>query len=191
MNISNFSFKPLSPKTWNDFTELFGEKGAWGGCWCMWWKQTQKEFDEKKGVKNKQLIKEEIDLGKCPGILAYSEGQPVGWCAVEPRENYPRLSRSRVLKQVDDKRVWSISCFYVLKEFRNNGITEQLIEAVKDFVMENKGKLIEGYPVEPRTKKVSSTSFIWTGFATTFRKTGFTECVRRSETRPIMRYNIK
>jgi len=95
-----------------------------------------------------------------------------------------------VLQRIDDKPVWSVVCFYINKDYRKKGLSVELLNATKEFVKNNKGKIIEGYPVEPKTGKTAD-AFAWTGLASAFRKAGFKEIIRRSETRPIMRLSIK
>jgi len=183
-------FHPVTPERWPDFETLFGPRGACGGCWCMWWKLTRSEFEKKKGTGNKSAMKRIIHSGKVPGILAYAGGEPVGWCAVEPRESYPTLSRSRVLQPIDDKPVWSVVCFFILRPYRRKGVTVKLLEAAIDYVRKRGGKILEGYPVEPK-KGTTADAFAYTGLAAAFRKAGFMEVLRRSPTRPIMRYHIE
>jgi len=84
------------------------KKGACAGCWCMYWRLMQSDLDAKKGNGNKRAMKKIIGSGKIPGILAYSEGKPIGWCSVAPREDFSRLGNSRILKPVDEKSVWSV-----------------------------------------------------------------------------------
>ncbi|MBI3195630.1 MAG: GNAT family N-acetyltransferase, partial [Ignavibacteriae bacterium] len=81
------TFKPLEEKTWNDFVELFGERGACGGCWCMAWRQTSVEYAQNKGETNKRAMKKLVGKDEQLGILAYHEGKPMGWCAIAPRDN--------------------------------------------------------------------------------------------------------
>lgn len=156
----------------------------------MWWKLSRSEFEKLKGEGNRQAQKSYVDSGHVPGILAYSADRPVGWCAVEPRANYPRLEYSRILKPVDNQVVWSITCFFIAKDFRQRGVTVQLLCAVLDYVTRQGGKILEGYPTEPRNEAVPS-AFVYTGLASAFLKAGFVEVARRSETRPIFRYYIK
>jgi len=181
---------PLTPKRWADLEELFGENGACGGCWCMWWRLKRSEFERQKGEGNRKALKKIVDSGRIPGILAYAKSQPIAWCSVAPRETYPTLERSRTLKRVDDKPVWSVVCFFVAKPFRRKGVTTKLLRAAIDYVSKQGGKILEGYPVEPKKAKIADT-FAYTGLASTFRKAGFVEVLRRSETRPIVRYMIK
>jgi GNAT superfamily N-acetyltransferase len=115
---------------------------------------------------------------------------PIGWCSVAPREEFTTLERSRILKPVDNQSVWSIVCFFVNKKFRNQGLSIDLINVAKEFVWQNGGKILEGYPVEPKKGKTADV-FAYTGLASAFRKAGFVEVTRRSETRPIMRYYLQ
>jgi GNAT superfamily N-acetyltransferase len=182
-------FHPLTPERWADFEGLFGERGACGGCWCLWWKINRSDFNRQKGEGNRQAQKTLVESGTVPGILAYAGGKPVGWCAVEPRDVYSGLARSRILKPVDDQPVWSVVCFFVEKNRRQKGITVQLLKAAIEYVEKQGGNIVEGYPVEPKKDKMPPV-FAYTGLASAFKKAGFEECERRSETRPIMRFYI-
>jgi GNAT superfamily N-acetyltransferase len=185
------SFKRLTLETWKDFEQLFGENGACAGCWCMYWLMRRKEYDEKrKDGRTKTEMKKLVKDGTVPGIIAYDINEPIGWIAIQPRENYPVLNNSKILAPVDDKPVWSIVCFYIDKNYRRNGVSVELIKQAVKFAEKNKAKIVEAYPVEPKTEKAAP-PFIWTGTASAFKKAGFTEVVRRSETRPVMRFEIK
>jgi GNAT superfamily N-acetyltransferase len=182
------SFLPLTPDLWADFEHLFGPRGACGGCWCMFWKLRGKAFDENTGEPTRQMQKSIVDSGTVPGILAYDEDEPVGWIAVEPRSAYSKLAHSRILKPVDDADVWSVTCFFVAKQVRRQGLTVELLKAAVDYVREQGGIILEGYPVD--AKKDMPAPFIYTGTVAAFQQAGFVEVARRSETRPIMRYTI-
>jgi GNAT superfamily N-acetyltransferase len=186
----NLEFYPLTSKRWRDIEALFGEKGACGGCWCMWWRLKRSQFEKQKGEGNKKGLKKIVESGEIPGILAYVKGEPIAWCSVAPRERFPVLERSRILKRVDEKPVWSVVCFFVAKPFRQKGITVELLKAAIEYAEKQGAEIIEGYPVEPKKGKMPDV-FAWTGFASAFRQAGFVEVLRRSEHRPIMRYFIK
>ncbi|MEJ2049046.1 MAG: GNAT family N-acetyltransferase [Calditrichota bacterium] len=187
---SGLEYHPLTNEQWADFELLFGKRGACGGCWCMWWRLKRSEFNQQKSDGNKSAMKMLVDSGKIPGLIAYQGKVPIGWCSVAPREEFSTLERSRILKPVDNQSVWSIVCFFVNKKFRNRGLTIDLINAAKEFVRQNDGKILEGYPVEPKKGKTADV-FAYTGLASAFRNAGFVEVARRSETRPIMRYYLK
>ena len=111
--------QPLTPSRWDDFAQLFGKNGACAGCWCMWWRLPRAQWVKQKGGGNKTAIRKLVTEGTVPGILAYADRQPIGWCAIGPREAYPRLANSRILKPVDGQAVWSITCFFVARPFRD------------------------------------------------------------------------
>ena len=104
-------------------------------------------------------------------------------------QEFSTLERSRILKPVDDQPVWSVVCFFVKRPSRRQGLTVQLLKAAVEYAKSNGAKIVEGYPVEPR-EGASPDVFVWTGLASAFKQAGFVEVLRRSETRPIMRYFI-
>ncbi|MBI5954065.1 MAG: GNAT family N-acetyltransferase [Chloroflexi bacterium] len=185
----DLSFHPLTQKLWRDFELLFGRNGACGGCWCMYWKLRGKAFSENTGDVARQMQKSIVDAKTVPGLLAYSEGYPIGWIAIEPRSAYPKLAHSRVLTPVDDQPVWSITCFFVEKKHRRKGITVELLKAAVEYVKKQGGKIVEGYPVDATQNQADA--FVYTGTASAFRKAGFVEVARNSPTRPIFRYGIR
>jgi len=154
----------------------------------MWWKQTGSEFKASKGESNRRLIQMYVKTNKIPGILLYDGKTPIGWCAVEPRSHYSRLDRSRILKPVDEHPVWSITCFFIEKTRRKQGVMSRLIDAAIEYVRSQDGDIVEAYPIDPL--KRTADAFIYTGIASTFRQAGFEEVARRSDTRPIMRYVV-
>lgn len=179
-------FKPLEKNTWKDLEQLFGPKGACGGCWCMYWRLKNAEFQKHKGGNLKEAMKGLVNQQLPIGVLAYIEEQPVGWCAIAPREVYTRLNNSRILAPVDDKSVWSIVCFFIDRHHRRQGLSKALIKAAIDYAQQLGAKLIEAYPIAPKKEKVPPV-FAYTGLASAFSACGFHEVARRSETRPIMR----
>ena len=180
---------PLDISRWKDFEALFGERGACGGCWCMSWRLKKADFEKQKGNMNKESLKRLVEANEPTGLLAYLDGKAIGWCAVAPREVYIRLEKSRILKKIDDKPVWSISCFFIAKEYRRSGISEILINGAINYCMEKGAEIIEAYPEEPYSSKVPD-AFMWKGMPSAFQKAGFVVAERRSRTRPIMRYYL-
>ena len=186
MNLYAYS---LDNSRWNDFEELFGEKGACGGCWCMSWRLKKSEFERQKGSGNKNAMKNLVEKNDVIGVLAYVDDKPIGWCAAAPREVYKRLENSRVLKRIDDTPVWSITCLFITKEFRRKGISTELIKGAIEYAKSYKANIVEAYPVVPYDNNVPD-AFLWTGTPEAFEAAGFTEVERRSKWKPIMRYYI-
>ena len=180
------TFYPLTPQRWADFEKLFGPRGACAGCWCMYWRLTRTQYDEQQGELNRRNIKALVDSGNIPGILAYVDDEPVGWCSIAPRQEFATLARSRILKPVDDQPVWSVVCFFVTRKYRRQGLTIQLLNAAVEYATSKGATIIEGYPVEPKEGKAPDV-FVFTGLSSAFKQAGFKEVLRRSETRPIMR----
>jgi GNAT superfamily N-acetyltransferase len=156
----------------------------------MWWRITRSEFDRTSNAQRRRAMKKIVESGEVPGILAYAGREPVGWVSVAPRERFPVLGRSRVLKPVDDTPVWSVVCFFIRKDFRRRGMTDELLRAAIDHVKRKGGRVVEGYPLDTTKDDVSNMS-AFNGFVSAFRRAGFRECARRSEKRPIMRYVIR
>jgi GNAT superfamily N-acetyltransferase len=181
---------PLTPDRWPDFVRLFGDRGVGGGCWCMGWRLPKQQYMRQKGDRNKQAMRALVRNGCVPGLLAYLDGKPVGWCAVAPREVYVALERSPSRKAVDGERVWSITCLYVVRTYRRHHLSTQLIEAAVAYVRSQGGRIVEAYPVPPKPG-VTSTAYAYTGFVAMFEDAGFAECARRRKTRPIMRRRVR
>jgi len=176
---------PLTPKRWGDFEALFGKNGACAGCWCTWWRMSQSEWLATKGAGTKRAMRALVKKGPPPGLLAYSGGEAVGWCALAPRENYPRLARSKILAPVDDAPVWSVTCFFVRRDWRRRGVTVALLNEAARFVAQRGGRLLEGYPTD--TDKAQPAAFVFHGLLGAYRRAGFHEVARRSKSRPIVR----
>lgn len=176
---------PLTPDRWPDLVTLFGPRGACAACWCMWWRLSRAEFDAGKAGGNRRGLEGYVRSGRVPGLLAYEGGEPVGWVAVEPRDAFSRLARSRTLAPVDDAPVWSITCFFVARRHRGRGVTRALIDAAVRHARAGGARIVEAYPVDP--SKRTADAFVYHGVASTFRALGFEEAARRTPTRPILR----
>jgi GNAT superfamily N-acetyltransferase len=180
---------PLTPSRWNDFEALFGKRGAYGGCWCMWWRTSRREFEERQGNGNRDAMKNIVETGEIPGLLFYSDGKPIAWCSIAPRESYASLNRSRILKKLDDVHVWSLVCFFVDKAYRNQGLSQEILRGAIAYVRDQGGKVIEAYPTIPREGQLPPVSSFM-GLPSMFEKAGFVEVARPSKSRVIMRYFI-
>jgi GNAT superfamily N-acetyltransferase len=185
-----FTFKPLTPECWHDFEQLFEEHGIQNGCWCMYWRAKRAECQRGFGEGNKQAFKAIVESGKVTGIVAYHQDRAVAWCSIAPRDYYPVLERSRMLKRVNDEPVWSITCFFVSKSFRRKGMTEILIEAAIEYARQRGAKIVESYPLQTEITKLLPYER-YMGIQSTFERLGFHEVARRSERRSIMRYYIE
>ena len=130
-----------------------------------------------------------VHAGEVPGLLAYHGDEPVSGCALAPRDQYPAPARSRILKPVDEQPCWSVACLFIHKGYRKKGVATQLLAAAAGYAASQGATILEGYPVEPREKDIPPV-FAWTGIPKAFERAGFSECARRSKTRPIMRNTL-
>jgi len=189
--LNQLTFEPLTKLNWNKFTGLFGDKGACGNCWCMYYRLLKSDFLEGKADDgNKRAMKEIVWKGKPAGILGLYEGQAIAWCAFSPREDFIKLEKSRVHKRIDDTMVWSIPCFFIDKNFRRHGVSVELLKGVIRYAEENGIEIMEAYPAIPTQAKLPD-SFAWIGLFRSFESAGFEIVDRTSKNRPMVRYHIE
>jgi GNAT superfamily N-acetyltransferase len=179
---------PVTPERWADLAALAGERGFTSGCWCMWWRITSDEYSQRRGEGLRSELRALVDAGPEPGLLAYVDGQPAGWVAIAPRSGYPRLDRSPKLRPVDDRDVWSITCFTVDRRHRRQGLAAVLLDAAVAFARERGAEVVEGYPIDTAGEKRSSAD-LFTGTLAQFERAGFEEVARRGG-RPIVRLTL-
>jgi len=180
--------EPVTPENWPDLVELFGPRGACGGCWCMYMRLPAAEFRRGKGDGNRRALRR-LTAKQPPGLLAYDGDEPVAWVSVAPRGEFSRLANSRVLAPVPGEQVWSAPCFYVKATHRGAGLSAALLEAAAAFAARHGAGSIEGYPNMNRRERQPA-AFVWTGFESTFKRAGFREVARRSLARPILRREL-
>jgi GNAT superfamily N-acetyltransferase len=185
MTIQNPEFHPLTPDRWDDFMAVMGPNGASGGCWCMYWRAHSKDWGSMLKEPNRLAMKAIVDEGREPGLIGYVDGTPAAWVSLGPRDDFPTLNRSRILKRVDDQPVWAIVCFFIHRNYRRKGMMLQLINAAVDYARSKGAKIVEAYPTEPEKKMESSSLFM--GVIDPFIEAGFVEAARRSPNHPVMR----
>lgn len=186
--LEQLTFEPLTKENWGKFMQLFGNKGACGNCWCMYYRLKKQDYQEGKlDDGNKNAIKELVWSNQPTGILGFYEGQPIAWCAFAPREDFLKLENSRVHKRIDDQQVWSIPCFFIDKNFRKLGVSVELLNGVIEYARKAGIKIIEAYPTIPTQEKLPD-SFAWIGLYKSFEKAGFKIVDRTSRNRPMVRF---
>jgi hypothetical protein len=189
--LSQLKFEPLTKNNWGKFVQLFGDNGACGNCWCMYYRLPKSEFLEGKVDEgNKRAMQEIVWENKPTGILGLFEGQAVAWCAFAPREDFIRLENSRVHKRIDNESVWSITCFFIDKYYRRSGVSVEILKGVIRYAGKNNIKIIEAYPAIPTQDKLPD-SFLWIGLFKSFERAGFEIVDRTSKNRPMVRYYVE
>lgn len=186
--LQSLSFAPLTRDTWPLFENLFGPRGACANCWCMFYRLPKKDFEAGKKLEgNKQAMKQLVWDGKPTGLMAIHEGKAIAWCAFAPREDYLKLEKSRVHAKIDAEKVWSIPCTFILKEYREKGVSVALLQGLIEYARQSGIAILEAYPVIPSEKKLPD-AFAWTGLYKSFARAGFKVVDQRSKNRPMVRF---
>lgn len=186
--LSALTFEPLGRNNWSKFVQLFGERGACGSCWCMYYRLKKADFVEGKAEGgNRAAMQKLVMEGRPTGMLAFYEGEPIAWCAFAPREHFLKLEKSRVHKRIDSNPVWSIPCFFVDKRFRRQSVSVAILKGVIRYAKEQGISIIEAYPTIP-TKERLPDSFAWIGLYRSFERAGFEVVDQTSKNRPMVRY---
>ena len=191
---------PLTPERFVDLAALFGQGGDPKWCWCTFYRRRGRYWNNSTADTNRTEMVEETERrnredGRAPGLIAYWNGQPVGWVSVGPRTDYERIEHSRVLARVDDRPVWSIVCFVVGRQARRRGVASALLAAAVDYAREHGATVIEAYPVDTAGQRIASSS-AYKGTLSMFERAGFTVVARRrdnrtSPVRPIVRRTVR
>lgn len=177
-----------APADWPAVEQLFGVRGEPSRCWCRFFALPGAGFAATPPADRKAQLKNRFDGGApAPGVLAHRGGSAVGWCAVEPRQCYPRILRSQVFKAAGsavanangsadngpDETVWSVSCFVVAPGHRRSGVAAALLGAAVDHARANGATVVEGYPVDPAQRPKAGPADLYQGTLRLFLGAGF------------------
>ncbi|HET9055973.1 MAG TPA: GNAT family N-acetyltransferase [Chitinophagaceae bacterium] len=185
----NLFFNELTHLNWKQYEVLMGEKGGCGNCWCMLFRLPYREFQQNKPNGNKKLMHQLVNKGKPVGLILSIADEPIGWIAMAPREDYIKIEKSRVFKRIDNNPVWSITCFFIKKEYRKMGLSKQLIKGAVDFAKRKNIKILEAYPTIPYSENVPP-PFLWVGVLSAFTDCGFKVVKQNSKTRAMVRLKL-
>jgi GNAT superfamily N-acetyltransferase len=192
--------RPLTPERLPDLASLFEQGGDPKWCWCAYFRIRGFDFSSGSKARHRRVmetaVEETANEGRAPGLVAYADGEAVGWVSVGPREDYERLAYSKVLAPVDDKPVWSIVCFVVGKQARGQGIAIALLDAATDYARDHGATTLEAYPVETREGIRIGSGEVYRGTLSMFERAGFNVVARRAAPgaatpRPIVRRSIR
>jgi GNAT superfamily N-acetyltransferase len=190
---------PANEASWEDLRKIFGTRGTAARCQCQRFKLRRGEsFGGFPAEERADRLREQTDCGHpgpgpTSGLVAYLDGEPVGWCAVEPRTAYEGLLRNNRVPWTDraedksDDSVWAVTCLLTRAGYRKRGISRALAHAAVDFARERGARAIEGYPIN--TKDVILEELL-VGTVATFAAAGFTEASRPTLRRVVMRIDF-
>lgn len=195
-----------APAEWVEVERLFSLPGEPSRCWCRYFALTGPEYSALEPAARKAQMQEKFDgASPAPGVLAFRAGQPVGWCAVEPRRCYPRVLRSRVLRLADGsapddagpadaarrRDVWSVTCFVVAPGHRRSGVAEALLLAAVDHARTHGADVVEGYPVDRGLRPRAGAADLYHGTLNLFLRAGFTSVSSAVPGRAVVRLDLR
>jgi len=188
----NIRFEELRPDLWPDVERLFGPNGACAGCWCMCWRaESYKAWMEMRGTRAREAFRNLVQKSKAHGVLAFAENEPVGWCSFGPRSHFPVLAQLNAYKRSDTKDVWSITCFFIHRNWRRKGLSRGLLNAALKIIRKRGVKIVEGYPATTtKDGRRLSASFAWTGPMKIYEEQGFKMVQATNPLKPLVRLEL-
>lgn len=162
---------PMTPERFEDFSTVLNPTGREKHCWCLSHRLGVKDI-ENLGAGNRVVAMRSLSAEPiAPGVVAYKDGVPVGWCSISPRKQIPLLERSKLIRAVDDVPVWSIICVVVRSGYRRQGVTTFMLEGAVNYAKELGAPAVEAYPVDPEGRMDLTMAFV--GTRKMFESVGF------------------
>jgi len=177
--VGELDVRALTAARFPDLAALFEEGGDPKWCWCTFFRFRGRSWSNSTARGNRAALAslaERDDLA--PGLVAYQDDRAVGWVSLAPREDYERLTYSKLLAPVDDTPVWSIVCFVVYRKARGRGVAAGLLGAAIEYAREHGATTLEAYPIDPGDGRVPAAN-AFHGTLGMFERAGFKVVERR------------
>ncbi|MDF2809805.1 MAG: putative GCN5-related N-acetyltransferase [Microvirga sp.] len=196
---SAISAVPANEASCDDLSAIFGARGEGAICQCQRYKlQPREAFRSFPAEVRADRLRRQTNCGHgeaatTSGLVAYLDGEPVGWCAVEPRTAYPGLLRVYRIpwegrtEQKSDDSIWAVTCFFTRAGFRRRGISRALAHSAVDFARERGARALEGYPMITQPGQEIAWGELHVGSRSIFAAAGFTEVSHPTPRRVVMR----
>lgn len=185
--------RPVTPDRFEDFADIVNPNRRVDACWCLSHRLRAQEIESLGQGSREQAMRRLCERENPPGVVAYLDGTPVGWCHISPRSENSRLARSRVIRPVDDVPVWSIVCVVVRGGHRRQGVTGPLIEGAVEYAGSRGAPAVEAYPVDPQGRMDTTMAFVGTRSmfeAAGFQVIGTTDALASKMPRIVMRRRL-
>jgi GNAT superfamily N-acetyltransferase len=194
MTAMDLEIMPLTPERFPDLAALFEEGGDPRWCWCAYFRYRGRDWTNSTGAQNRVALEGIAGTDPSPGLIAYRDGQAIGWVSLGPREGYERLAYSKILAPIDDTPVWSVVCFVVSRNSRGGGVASALLAAAIDYARDHGATMLEAYPVDTAGERIASAN-VYHGTLAMFERAGFQVAARRqwnatAPIRPIVRLGL-
>jgi GNAT superfamily N-acetyltransferase len=197
---SHITILPANEASWEDIRAVFGTRGVPSRCLCQWPRIRDKDWSAVPVEVRAERLREQTACDQpaattTSGLVAYVDGEPAGWCAVEPRKAYTRLRYARVPwsgrdEDKDDDGVWAVVCFVTRAGFRRRGVSRALALASVDFARERGARALEGYPMITQPDRDYIWGELYVGTRSVFADAGFTEVSHPTLRRVVMRIDL-
>jgi GNAT superfamily N-acetyltransferase len=167
----SITVRPASGDRFEDLAAVLRPKReAASACWCVSYRLPGRQA---VSVPEREAYMRGLcESGQPPGVLAYIDDTPVGWCSVSPRAGLSRLVNSRTIPKVDDRPVWSVICFVVRAGYRRKGVAAAMLDGAVEYARSQGAQVVEGYPLDTDGAKLSAT-FAYVGTVAMFERAGF------------------
>jgi GNAT superfamily N-acetyltransferase len=188
-------FEPVTTERWTDFENLFGPRGAFYDCWCVALRLPHAVRMKMPPEERKSHMRQRIVVGPPPGVLAFADGEPVGWVQVGPRHDVPQFNSPRTVSRpldegdATDPSLWAVSCFFLAPRFRGKGLSHRLLAGAVEHARRHGARYVEGCPIDYAKQSKSVTLCI--GSSAIFDAAGFETVARRKDGRPLMRLDLQ
>ncbi|MET2012893.1 GNAT family N-acetyltransferase [Microbacterium chocolatum] len=194
--MSRVSVEAASADRFADVQHALTGGGDGASCQCQWWTLTNAQFSATGVDERRRILRDEIDVGPAPGLVAYVEGVAAGWVRVGPRVRQPRLERTRAFASVsdqpwDDASVWAVTCFATRREHRGEGVTATLLDAAVAFARDGGARVLEAYPIDPEAGRRHTANSLFHGILSTFLSAGFREVGRSRPDRVVVALDLR
>lgn len=176
------TFKPVTKATWKDLEALFEGKGGPSYCWCMPFREMDVKRQTSTNADRKRGLKAFVDKRTPIGLVGYLKGEPSAWVSVGPRDRFMPKLTDDYDAEAGEPHVWSVTCFFVRRDLRGQGLTQQMLDAALAFAKKRGADLLEGYPVA-----ATSPSYRFMGFLPLFRGRKFRAAGKAGRRRHVMR----
>lgn len=193
------SVVPANEASWEDLRTVFGTRGTAALCQCQRYKLGRREsFRSFPAEERADRLRRQTEAGHpsaaaTTGLVAYLDGEPAGWCAVEPRAGYPGLLRVYRVpwegrsEDRADPSVWAITCLFTRVGYRRRGVARALARAAVGFARERGARAVEAYPITTTSVILEE---LHVGTPAVFADAGLVEVSHPTPRRLVMRLDL-
>ena len=196
---AHITIVPASDAPWEHLQAIFGTRGDASRCQCQWYKIPSSAWRSVPVEERRFRLRDQTDCGHpgapTTGLVAYLDGEPAGWCNVEPRTGFDRLLTMRLTwagrsEDRADPDVWSVTCFVTRAGFRRRGVMRALTAATVGFARERGARALEAYPMITQPEVDIPWGELHHGSRAAFLAAGFREVVQPTKRRAVVRIEL-